>query len=143
MLKAPKKIFCWVILELAGREWCTPPPPPGGNRHQVRVPPGVGGNRRPLGGDGHGGGGKVFCLTPYPHQTIHPISCISHNFAFRGKSVTLLMVHGTMFRLMFGLIIATQPPRKMRGRMRDRCVLYVVKSAPPSQFAVSARSTLC
>ena len=28
--KAPKKIFGWVILELAGREWGTPPPPPGG-----------------------------------------------------------------------------------------------------------------
>ena len=34
----------------------SPPPPKGGNRHLVTVPPGVGGNRRPLGGDGHGGG---------------------------------------------------------------------------------------
>ena len=56
MPKALKKIFSWVILELAGREWCTVPPPQGGNRHLVTVPPGVGGNRRPLGGDGHGGG---------------------------------------------------------------------------------------
>ena len=54
--KALKKIFGWVILELAGREWCTVPPPQGGNRHLVTVPPGSGGNRRPLGGDGHGGG---------------------------------------------------------------------------------------
>ena len=58
----PKKIFSWVILELAGREWCAPPPPPlGGNRHLVTVPPGVGGNRRPLGGDGHGGGKVLSC----------------------------------------------------------------------------------
>ena len=32
------------------------PPLQGGNRHLVTVPPGLGGNRRPLGGDGHGGG---------------------------------------------------------------------------------------
>ena len=32
------------------------PPPQGGNRHLVTVPPGVGGSRRSLGGDGHGGG---------------------------------------------------------------------------------------
>ena len=25
----PKKSFSWVILELVGQEWCTPPPPPG------------------------------------------------------------------------------------------------------------------
>ena len=56
--KAPKKIFSWVLLELAGREWCTVPPPQGGNRHLVTVPPGVGGNRVPWGGGaGHGGGG--------------------------------------------------------------------------------------
>ena len=45
--KALKKIFSWVILELAGREWCTVPPPQGVNR-------------RPLGGDGHGGGKVRF-----------------------------------------------------------------------------------
>ena len=35
--------------------------PPGGGRghHLATVPPGVGGNRRPWGGNGHGGG-KVF-----------------------------------------------------------------------------------
>ena len=48
-------VFSWVILELAGREWCTvPPPPQGGNRHLVTVPPG---NRVPWGGAGHGGSG--------------------------------------------------------------------------------------
>ena len=41
---------------------------------------------------------------------------------------------------MFGLIKATQPPGKMRERMRQRCVLCVAKCAPPSQFVVSARS---
>ena len=36
------------------------PPPGGGDRHLATVPPGVGGNRRPGGGDGHGGGeGRV------------------------------------------------------------------------------------
>ena len=56
MPKAPKKIFSWVILELAGREWCTVPPPQGGNRHLVTVPPGVGGNRVPWGGGWTWGG---------------------------------------------------------------------------------------
>ena len=68
--------------------------------------------------------------------------CVSHNFAFGGRSVTLLMVHGTMSRLMFGMTKATQPPRKMRERMRQRCVLGVVKGAPPSQFMVSARRVI-
>ena len=55
--KAPKKIFSWVILELAGREWCTvPPPPQGGNRHLVTVPPGVGGGPSSLGGGWTWGG---------------------------------------------------------------------------------------
>ena len=44
--------------------------------------------------------------------------CISRNFAFGGKFVTLLMDHGTMSRLMFGQIKATRPLRKMRERMR-------------------------
>ena len=43
---------------------------------------------------------------------------------------------------MFGLIKATQPPRKMRERMRQMCVCYAVRSAPPSQFVVSARSII-
>ena len=47
-----------------------------------------------------------------------------------------------MFGLIFGLIKATQPPRKMRERMRQRCVLCVIKSAPPSQFVVSAQSII-
>ena len=45
-------------------------------------------------------------------------------------------------RLMFGLINATQPPCKMRKRMRQRCGLCVAKSSPPSQFVVSARSII-
>ena len=49
--------------------------------------------------------------------------CTSCNFAFGGSSVTLLMDHGTMSRLMFGLIKATQPPCKMRERVREMCVL--------------------
>ena len=58
------------------------------------------------------------------------------------KSVTHLMGHGTMSRLMFGRIKATQPPRKMRERMRQMCVCYAVRSAPPSQFVVSARNII-
>ena len=42
--------------------------------------------------------------------------------------------------LMYGLKKATQPPCKMRERMRQRCVLCVVKNAPPSQFVESVRS---
>ena len=47
------------------------------------------------------------------------------------------MGHGTMSLLIFGLIKATQPPQKMRERMRQRRALCVVKSASPSQFVVS------
>ena len=43
---------------------------------------------------------------------------------------------------MFGLIKATQPPRKMTERMREMCVCYVVRSAPPSQFVLSAKSII-
>ena len=68
--------------------------------------------------------------------------CISRNFAFGGKSVTLFMRHGTMPRLMFGLIKATRLPRKMRERMGQMCVCRVVRSAPPSQFVVSAKSII-
>ena len=68
------------------------------------------------------------------------LCCISRNFAFGGRFATLFMDRGTMSRLMFGLIKATQLPRKMRERMRQRFVLCVVKSTPPSQFVVSARS---
>ena len=68
--------------------------------------------------------------------------CISHHFAFRGRSVTLLMDHGTMSHLLFGLIKATRPPRKMKERMRQMCVPCVVRSAPPSQLVVSARSII-
>ena len=42
---------------------------------------------------------------------------------------------------MFGLIKATQPPRKMREKMR-MFVLCVVRSAPASQLVVSARSII-
>ena len=68
--------------------------------------------------------------------------CVLLHFTFGGRSVALLMDHGTMSRLMFGLIKATQPPRKMRERMRHRCVLCVITSAPPSQFVVSVRSVI-
>ena len=68
--------------------------------------------------------------------------CISRNFAFGGRSVTLLMDRGTMSHLMFGLIKATRPPRKMRERMRQMCVPCVVRRAPPSQVVVSARSII-
>ena len=36
----------------------------GGDRHLATVPPGMGRNRRPWGGDGHGGGGRyvVRCV---------------------------------------------------------------------------------
>ena len=68
--------------------------------------------------------------------------CIFLSFAFGGRSVTLLMDHGTMFRLMFGRTRATRPPRTMRERMRQKCVRCVVTSAPLSQFVVSVRSTI-
>ena len=48
--------------------------------------------------------------------------CILHNFASGGKSVTPPTDHGSMSRLMFGLTKATRPPRKMRQRMRQKCV---------------------
>ena len=64
------------------------------------------------------------------------LCCISHNFAFRGRSVTLIMEHGTMSRFMFGLIKATWQPRKMKQRMRQMRVPCVVRSAPPSQLVV-------
>ena len=57
-------------------------------------------------------------------------------------SVTHLMGHGTMPRLILGLIKATQLPRKMRERKRQMCVCYAFRSAPPSQFVVSARSII-
>ena len=48
----------------------------------------------------------------------------------------------TMSRLIFGLIIATQPPSKLRERMRQMYVCYIVRSAPPSQFVVTPRALL-
>ena len=65
--------------------------------------------------------------------------CISRNFAFRGRSVTFVMDHGTMSCIMFGLIKATRPPCKMKERMRQMCVSCVVRSVPPSQLVVSAK----
>ena len=53
--------------------------------------------------------------------------CISRNFAFKCRSVTGLMDHGTLFRLMFGLIKATRPPHKMEERMRQICALCCPK----------------
>ena len=80
-----------------------------------------------------------------PHE-LHQSVCIllhySQFFAFGGRSATLLMDHGTMFRLMFGRTRGTPPPRKMRQRMREKCVCCVVTSAPPSQFVLSVRSTI-
>ena len=52
------------------------------------------------------------------------------------------MDHGTMPRLMFGLVKATRPPRKMKERMRQMCAPCVVRSAPPSQVVVSARNII-
>ena len=37
------------------------------------------------------------------------------------------MDHGTMSRLMFGLIKATRPPRKMKERIRQMCALCCQK----------------
>ena len=37
---------------------------------------------------------------------------------------------------------ATRPPRKMRQRMRRKCVFCVAKGTPPSQFVMSVRSTI-
>ena len=74
------------------------------------------------------------------HQSV--FCCILRNFAFAGKSVTPPMDHGSMSRLMFGLTKATRPPRKMRQRMRQKCVCCVARSAPPLQFVMSARSNI-
>ena len=41
-----------------------------------------------------------------------------------------------------GLTKATQPPHKMRQRMRQKCVCCVARSDPPSQFVMSVRSTI-
>ena len=65
-----------------------PPPPQGGNRHLVTVPPGLGGNRRPLGGDGHGGGkvaevsqiNKVQAQNPKVHKTMSSIGVQKNSF---------------------------------------------------------------
>ena len=68
--------------------------------------------------------------------------CISRSFAFGGRCVTRGREHGTMSRLMFRVIKASQPPCKMRERMRHISVCYAVRSAPASQFVVSARGIL-
>ena len=68
--------------------------------------------------------------------------CILHYFALGGQSITPPMDHGSMSRLMFGPTKATRPPRKMRQRMRQKCVCSVARSAPPSQFVMSLRSTV-
>ena len=52
---------------------------------------------------------------------LHQSVCVllhSRNFAFRGKSITFLMDHGTMSHRMFGLIKVIRPPHEMRERMR-------------------------
>ena len=67
---------------------------------------------------------------------------ISLSFASGGKSVTPPTDHGSMSRLRFGPTKATRPPRKMRQRMRRKCVFCVAKGAPPSQFVMSVRSTI-
>ena len=58
-------------------------------------------------------------------------------FAFRGRSSTMLMDHGAMFRIMLGWTRANQQPCKMRERVKLKCVRYVVTSAPPSRVVVS------
>ena len=73
--------------------------------------------------------GSVFC-------------CILHNFATGGKFDTPPTDHGSMSCLIFGPTKATRPPRKMRQRMRQKCVCCVARSAPPLQFVMSVRSTI-
>ena len=51
-------------------------------------------------------------------------------------------MQGNMSRLTFEVIKATQPPHKMRERMKQMSLLCVVRSAPPSQLVVSARSII-
>ena len=71
--------------------------------------------------------------------------CILHSFASGGKSVTPPPPptnHGSMSRLRFGLTKATGPPRKMRQRMRQKCVCCVADGAPPSRIMMSVRSTI-
>ena len=59
MPKALKKIFGWVILELAGREWCmVPPPPRGGEPSLGGGSPQAGGEPSSLGGGWTWGGGR-------------------------------------------------------------------------------------
>ena len=66
---------------------------------------------------------------------------VLHWVIWRGP-IALLMDHGTMSHLMFGLIKATQPQHKMKVKMRHMCVLCVVTSAPPSQFVVRFKSII-
>ena len=68
--------------------------------------------------------------------------CMFLSFAFGGRSATLLMDHGAIFRLMFGRTRATRPPRKMRERMRQKFVRCVVTGVPPSTFLVIVRTTI-
>ena len=79
----------------------------------------------------------MAALMSYTHLSL--FYCTFLSFAFGGRSATLLMDHGTMFRLMFGRTRATRPPRMMGERQKFVCC--VVTSAPPSQFVVSVRST--
>ena len=59
---------------------------------------------------------------------VAPISCTIPslldyfflNFALGARSVTLVMSNGTMFRFMFGQIIATRPPQRTAERMGMR-----------------------
>ena len=53
--------------------WCPSPPEGGGKRHLVTVPPRVGGNRRPWGGDGHRGGGRGTTLSKYGDPVSPPV----------------------------------------------------------------------
>ena len=68
--------------------------------------------------------------------------CISHNFQFESKSVTPPTDHRSLSRLMFGLTKAAQPRRKIRQRMRQKCVCCVARSTPTSQFVMSVKSTI-
>ena len=65
--------------------------------------------------------------------------CISHGFALGGKCGISLMVHGTMCRRMFGLLLMTQalPHEMIVMKMMKTFALYVVTNAPP-QFVGSA-----
>ena len=55
------------------------------------------------------------------------LCCILRHFAFAHRCVTPPTDHGSMSSLIFGLTKATQPPHKMRQRMRQTNVVCLVQ----------------